>query len=552
MRKFRVLVGVWAIGVSIGTSSGGLHVQQANLDGRHWQQLASADLLPGRSSNSAVWTGKELIVFGGEGMNVSFGDGARFNLAENSWRPLSNKCGKNKLEEHTGHSAVWTGKEMIIWGGFRGSYGNNTNLNDGACYDPIEDSWRLASTINAPSPRFDHSAVWTGHEMLIWGGYTDSHARYSGAATDAAVNTGGKFNPETNTWKTISSDGAPSPRFGNVALWTGSHMIIWGGFNSREALGDGAIYDPLTDAWKPISLERAPQPRTWAIAVWDGKEMIVWGGSPRDKEYYRDGARYNPQTDAWTPISSENTPKGRVLTKGVWTGKEMLLWGGVNDSDVTGLNDENRYLSSGGVYNPAKDLWRSIPVLNGPSGRLTSGVWTGKGLLIFGGYNNTHLNETWYYTSERRAKLAEARTRAQADSNSLRIEPARETDQQTQKSAMPQKSDGGPDAVDRLVGKLAESHGLWQNGASPKLDLASTATLDQVVSEVFKLVSFDSGNVTSFAIRHTREVQIPDSLPGKYTAILVDTNLGGKIVLVSRDTPSLGWWTRVYEAEPGP
>jgi hypothetical protein len=32
---------------------------------------------------------------------------------------------------------------------------------------------------------------------------------------------------------------------------------------------------------------------------------------------------------------------------------------------------------------------------------LTSGVWTGEGLLTFGGYNNTHLNDTWFYSPSR-------------------------------------------------------------------------------------------------------------------------------------------------------
>jgi hypothetical protein len=28
-------------------------------------------------------------------------------------------------------------------------------------------------------------------------------------------------------------------------------------------------------------------------------------------------------------------------------------------------------------------------------------VWTGDGLLTFGGYNGTHLNDTWFYCPQR-------------------------------------------------------------------------------------------------------------------------------------------------------
>jgi hypothetical protein len=34
----------------------------------------------------------------------------------------------------------------------------------------IDDSWTATSTTNAPSPRSSHTAVWTGSEMIVWGG----------------------------------------------------------------------------------------------------------------------------------------------------------------------------------------------------------------------------------------------------------------------------------------------------------------------------------------------------------------------------------------------
>ena len=65
------------------------------------------------------------------------------------------------------HTAVWTGSEMIVWGGS----GPNGWLNTGGRYNPATDSWILTSTTNAPSARDSHTAVWTGSEMIIWGGY---------------------------------------------------------------------------------------------------------------------------------------------------------------------------------------------------------------------------------------------------------------------------------------------------------------------------------------------------------------------------------------------
>ena len=62
------------------------------------------------------------------------------------------------------HTAVWTGSEMIIWGGYNGAY-----LNTGGRYNPGTNSWTATSTTNAPRAE-SHTAVWTGNEMIVWGG----------------------------------------------------------------------------------------------------------------------------------------------------------------------------------------------------------------------------------------------------------------------------------------------------------------------------------------------------------------------------------------------
>src|ERR1041385_8698128 len=40
----------------------------------------------------------------------------------------------------------------------------------GALYDPKTDTWTSLSNANAPPGRFEHSVVWTGSEMVVWGG----------------------------------------------------------------------------------------------------------------------------------------------------------------------------------------------------------------------------------------------------------------------------------------------------------------------------------------------------------------------------------------------
>ncbi|MBI1761087.1 MAG: hypothetical protein HYR56_06580 [Acidobacteria bacterium] len=59
-------------------------------------------------------------------------------------------------------------------------------------------------------------------------------------------------------WTATSTTGAPSVRTGHTAVWTGSEMIIWGGGTSSGVLNTGGRYFPATDAWMPTNTVAAP------------------------------------------------------------------------------------------------------------------------------------------------------------------------------------------------------------------------------------------------------------------------------------------------------
>jgi hypothetical protein len=106
-------------------------------------------------------------------------------------------------------SAVWTGAEMIIWGG---TEVGASKFNSGSRYDPATDAWHTTSGVNAPEPRKQHSAVWTGTEMIVWGGcgLGDEHS--------CQIATGGRYNPATHgrrrTWSGRRRPGSTTPRCG--------------------------------------------------------------------------------------------------------------------------------------------------------------------------------------------------------------------------------------------------------------------------------------------------------------------------------------------------
>ncbi len=120
--------------------------------------------------------------------------------------------------------------------------------------------------------------------------------------------------------------------------------------------------------------------------------------------------------------------------------------------------------------------------------------------------------------------------------------------QQPSVAPTPKPQAAQPDSIDLLVARLASSHGFWINGLSLTLSLPATASTEEVLARVFQMTGFDKGHVSTHRVLETRQVRIPDSFPdAAYTAVLVETDFGRKIVLLRYESPTLGWWSRVYD-----
>lgn len=233
-------------------------------------------------------------------------------------------------------------------------------------------TWASISSIDAPSPRSHHTAVWTGTEMIVWGGYT---------GPNTVTSTGARYNPVTDTWQTMSLANAPSPRADHVAVWTGTEMIVWGGINGRDS---GGRYDPATDTWSPISNQNALSVEAGHRAVWTGTDMLVWGGYTTGSfgiQYYREGAKYNPDKDQWTLLSTVNSPGELGRHSMVWTGSKAIVLGGQEFWSIGGN------FQSVSTYDPFTDSWSTSPLPAGISARLNhESIWTGSEMISWGGY----------------------------------------------------------------------------------------------------------------------------------------------------------------------
>lgn len=278
---------LWGGGFSYRSPDGDAHSGVAvDLDGRI-TPLPEAPI-PVRWWHDAVWTGEEMIVFGGGHDYIARRDGAAYDPESNTWRELP----RSPVGGYA-NSLVWTGNEVITFGGIKdtpgGSQGYPTGfIADGAAYHPEQDRWRVLPD-SGLDPRGWHSAVWTGNEMIVWGGVSEPQTECydCGYASDA-----GAYDPATGTWREIDV-GPLSERVEHTAVWTGELMMVFGGGAPGGGLGrdDGAAYDPRRNEWYVFS-EAPIGGRYRHAAVWTGQEMVVWGGF--DESAYSDGASFRP------------------------------------------------------------------------------------------------------------------------------------------------------------------------------------------------------------------------------------------------------------------
>ncbi len=315
-----------------------------------------------RWEHRAVWTGSEMIIWGGNDNPAYVGTplGGRYDPATDTWRPL--RLDSNAPAGRVDFTMIWTGTEAIVWGGTTGGSGPQSR------YNPTTDTWTPINQGGYVPPGFElHSAIWTGSEMIVWGGL--------GSCAGGVCAEGGRYNPATDTWVPTSvATAVTGTRAGHTAVWTGTRMIIWGGYTGPPTtfLNSGAVYDPVSNTWTALPTAGAPIPRQQHTAIWTGSEMVVWGGENVSGLELKSGARYKLSTNTWaaTRDTGIHVPAARTKHVAIWDGAQMDVLGGA--------------VAGGARYNPSTNIWTPLPTTNMPTSG-GAGIWTGSELIVWGG-----------------------------------------------------------------------------------------------------------------------------------------------------------------------
>jgi hypothetical protein len=353
-----------------------------------------------RFQGTAVWTAgassnaNEMLIWGGEtGGGTGFvNTGVLYNPATDTWTaPTKLSAGTGAPPPRSGAGSVWTGStgsagtqfQMIVWGGI-----NSTQyFNDGGMYNPATDTWTSQPHLNAgtgaPLPRESAFKVgngafgtsWTGatgnsndqFQMIVWGGANNLSA-------PAVSNTGGLYDPLTDTWTAMNTTGAPAGRQYHSQVWVGNiggsaanKLIVYGGCTLWNVAGTscttitntGGIFDPSNGTggtWSTVNPNfaagtGAPPGTEFTPAAYTGTSFLTLGGWTSEAPAKTNtGGYYNVATDTWTgtPNSTQaNTPTtGSAPTAmllgawgvQVWTGTQLMIWGGSGNPTGGGSN----------------------------------------------------------------------------------------------------------------------------------------------------------------------------------------------------------------------
>lgn len=359
-------------------------VTTASLAHYRWSVLPTAPIT-GRSSAVGVWTGTQLVIWGGasgrEGA-VLHGDGAAYDPETRTWSSLPS----SPLSARSQAASVWIGRSLFIWGGYVGD--DAARATDGALYTPADRTWlRLP-----PAPVTVHGeawAFWTGHVVVVL-----STPPWAGNGYDKV--SAQSYDPLTNSWTRLPDLRLPAGHIADVVihLGVGEQVYVWSLWSLKTALDassytttggvDGFTLQVDKARWVANALA-LPDQQVSSTPLWTGRDIAMpaistWlgPGAAGPVRTNVSGAILDPSTSSTRPVV--HGPVDDLRPQYLWTGAALLAF---NTGTETTSGKNHVYPGRAAAWNPATNTWTKLP--NAPFFASEAvAVWTGKELLTWG------------------------------------------------------------------------------------------------------------------------------------------------------------------------
>lgn len=209
-------------------------------------------------------------------------------------------------------AAVWTGREILIFGGAISKNGNYIPTDQILSFNP-ETHKLLVLNTSLPYPTTDIAAVWNGEKVYLF-----LREEVEEGREEVYV-----FIPENGTIIKLNvsfPEGFEHPG-------GGVHSIVWSKGGAYFFYGSGiARFDPENRSFDWLNVRILNQSWVRAVAVTD-EGIFALGGSAGISKPVNEIIRFNPETGEVCEMESKlPTPRGQSVA--VWDGNYIYIFGG--------------------------------------------------------------------------------------------------------------------------------------------------------------------------------------------------------------------------------
>lgn len=257
-----------------------------------------------------AWTGQSILTFAASRI-------WEYKFSTNRW---TNPPHQNGPSAAVGwYSQVWTGEDLIVFGG----KGSGSSASDQLyAYNYKNKTWREIDSPSKPSGTQGHFAVWADDVMIVWGGA-------QGSSFASARNQGFSFNPKTNEWTEISNVNGPGAKSFGASVWTGTEMYVIGGLEGDTPSRSIHAYNKKSNTWRLVGeLDKA---RAFTSAALGNDKILVFGGADRNttdrNDYLDDYVMIENNTVTVIPANAAH-PTSRFSGGASWDGTAFVIYGG--------------------------------------------------------------------------------------------------------------------------------------------------------------------------------------------------------------------------------
>jgi N-acetylneuraminic acid mutarotase len=261
------------------------HLIQYSPITQHWKFVVANNTPPDeRSNHSCTVENDMLVIFGGFNGSRMNNEVYFYSFLDNMW--IYPKKASYLPEERDSHSACVHNGAVYIFGG-RGwdSYGRKTvYFNDLHKLTVTSDSikWKQVKyTGYTPPPRLLHSSTVFQNKIYVFGGRHEQDRLNDLCCYDL----------ETNVFKLIEVDDAPTPRTSRSLCLYQNSLILFSGFDIYGYTNDTWQFDLIRQRWKELQQDRPrPEPRCAHLTIADEKNqyLMVFGGEKTDSASLND------------------------------------------------------------------------------------------------------------------------------------------------------------------------------------------------------------------------------------------------------------------------